>query len=117
MPASHLDSGYNTYNGLAACHLFRREYAKSSEWALRATSAAYGNYLTHLYLAAARVGLGDIDKAMAAMDIARRLSPRWIQHLLEGHAPVREGLYRQHLTTFFRIAAGLEEPEAAERFR
>lgn len=109
--------GYNTYAGLAQCCLFTREYRKGVEWAMRSHGQASGHALTQLMLAALLVGLGELDQAKAAMEVARRLAPDWVRSRLEGQAAIREGANRQHFITFIRVAAGLEPPEAAQALR
>ena len=110
-------AAYNTYTGLALCHLFTKEYRKGVEWAMRATAAAPGNCLAHLALAALLVGLDELGQARAAFEVARRLAPAYVQSRLDGHALIREGEYRQRFTTFIRIAAGLEDPDTAKPLR
>ena len=109
--------GYDTYAGLAKCCLFTREYRKGVEWAMRSHGQASGHVLTQLMLAALLVGLDELDQAKAAMEVARRLAPDWVQSRLEGQAAIREGANRQRFITFIRVAAGLEPPEAAQALR
>ena len=47
----------------------------------------------------------------------QRLVPELIQSRLNGVVPFRKAEDRQRLTTFLRIAAGLEDPSAAEALR
>ena len=110
-------AAYNTYTGLALCHLLTKEYRKGVEWAMRATAAAPGNCLAQLSLAALLVGLDELGQARAALEVARRLAPAYVQSRLDGHATIREGEYRQRFTTFIRIAAGLEDPDTAKPLR
>ena len=110
-------AGYDTYAGLAKCCLYTREYRKGVEWAMRSHGQASGHALTQLMLAALLVGLDELDQAKAAMEVARRLAPDWVQSRLEGQAAVRQGANRQRLITFIRVAAGLEPPEAARALR
>ena len=115
------------YGNLASAHLATREYAKGLEWARRALSAAPNNSEAILYMAALHVGQGDIDQARAAMDHVRRLAPASVQHLGGarsdgGKSASRKdddagAVARQRMKVFLRIAAGLEDPSAADALR
>jgi adenylate cyclase len=63
------------------------------------------------------VGLAEIDKAKAAFDSVRRIAPEFIQSRLEGFAPFRKAEDRERYSVFVRIAAGLEDPSAADALR
>jgi hypothetical protein len=47
----------------------------------------------------------------------RRLAPERMDFLLAGNTPITERQCKQRFTTFLRIAAGLEEPNAAKALR
>jgi adenylate cyclase len=111
------------YTNLANAHLAAREYAKGLAWAQRATSTAPDFAHAFLISAALYVGLGEIDKATAALERARQLAPEGLKirsksepsdagARAEGGADLR---LRFH--TFLRIAAGLEDPSAADALR
>ena len=112
---------------LANAHVAAREYAKGLEWARRATGAAPNYGEAFLHTAALHVGLGDIDKAKAALERARALAPEFIEYHLQGRSrtemptprkPVDGGAeFRRRYHIFLRIAAGLEDPSAAEALR
>jgi adenylate cyclase len=115
------------YANLANAHLAAREYAKGLEWARRATGSAPNYGEAFLWTAGLYVGLGDIDKAKSALERARALAPDYIQYLLQSHSrietpnprkPVDGGTEsRRRIQIFLRIAAGLEDPSAAEALR
>jgi hypothetical protein len=68
----------------------------------------------HLYLATNYVGLGEIEKARAAMAEAQRVGPEFAEcHLTGAFA----GADRERQWLFSRIAAGLEDRCAAEALR
>jgi len=53
----------------------------------------------------------------AAFEAARRLAPEYIQQRLDGLSYYRNAEHRQRGTLFLRIAAGLEDPSAADALR
>ena len=55
--------------------------------------------------------------ANAALDRARRIAPEYVQARLDGYAPYRRPEDLQRFTVFLRVAAGLEDPGAADKFR
>ncbi len=112
-----------TYSNLANAHLAARDYGKGMEWAMRATNAAPGLANAHAITAALFVGLGEIDKAKAALETARRLAPE-ATHIRPKAKPAdpskpmdRGSELRDRYHTFMRIAAGLEDPSAADALR
>ena len=70
-----------------------------------------------MFLAASEVGLGNLEKAMPALDKARRIAPEFIQTRLNGTMPFRNPEHLKRFTTFIRVAAGLEDPSAADALR
>jgi adenylate cyclase len=115
------------YANLANAHLAAREYAKGLDWALRATGSAPNYGEAFLHTAGLYVGLGDIDKAKSALERARALAPEYVQHLLQRQSTIetpnpRKSVdggteFRRRYHIFLRIAAGLEEPSAADALR
>ena len=63
------------------------------------------------------VGVGDIAAAKVAFAEARRLAPAWADHCLAGRVVFRKPEHVRRVTTFARIAAGLEDPGAADAVR
>lgn len=63
------------------------------------------------------IGSGDIAAAQASCAEAQRLSPAWVKHCLAGRIVYRKPEHVRRATTFLRIAAGLEDPSAAEVLR
>ena len=63
------------------------------------------------------VGLGDIATARAALEAARGLAPEYVQGRLDGQSAYHRPEDRRRITTALRIAAGLEDPSAADALR
>ena len=72
----------------------------------------------HVNLAICFVGAGEIDKARAVFAAGQRLAPEYFRSRLEGKSIVRPtGGSQSGSSTFLRIAAGLEDPSAADALR
>ena len=110
-------NAHNIYSQLALAHIIAGDYREGLEWAMQSRSAAPAFVQAHLHVAVLHVGLGEIDKAEAALEAARRLGPELVQIRLaeKAGAPGRE--FQRRYDTFLRIAAGLEDPSAAEALR
>src|SRR5262249_24096746 len=63
-------------------------------------------------LAASYVGLGQYDHARSAFAAACRAGPKYVELIISGNITThnRNPNYRARMTTFLRIAAGLENP-------
>jgi hypothetical protein len=73
---------------------------------------------SHLNLATCLVGMGEIGKAKAAFKAAQGLAPPdYFRRRLAGASPYARQEDRTRMQTFLRIAAGLEDPSAAEAHR
>ena len=99
-----------------AC-LFIGRYAEGVEYALSAIAQAPIGPALHAQLAMNYVGLGETAKAKVALEDARRISPGFVQRALEGDLSFRREQDRQKVMVFLRVAAGLEEPGAADALR
>ncbi len=84
---------------------------------MRAAADAPGFAFTHGWTVLAHVGLGALDQAKSALELMQRLSPGLVQRWLQGGAAIADETARQRLTTFMRVAAGLEDPSAADALR
>jgi hypothetical protein len=71
----------------------------------------------HLFAAAMHVGLGEIGKARAALEVARGLAPEMVQARLTQRPPGSGTEFQRRNDLFLRVAAGLEDPGAAEALR
>jgi adenylate cyclase len=99
-----------------ACFL-AKDYGNGIRWGLAATQETPRLFNVQTFLALNFVGLGDIDKAAAALTTARQLSPGYVEARLKGVTVYRRPEDRCRQTVFLRIAAGLEDPSAADAFR
>ena len=100
----------------AAC-FFLRNYTLGLDYARLAVSEAPNSSTTHLNHVLVAVGAADMAAARAAFESARRLAPGHIQKRLAGRSAYRDPQDQQRTTSAFRIAAGLEDPSAADAWR
>ena len=105
------------YSGLAQGSCFTAEYANGVEYARRGVSTAPNYGFNHVYLAMNYVGCGELDKAGAAFAVAQRLIPAWVESRLQRESPILHPSDRRRFRVFLRVAAGLEEPSAADAVR
>jgi adenylate cyclase len=107
-----------TYMGLALASLCTGEYSDGVEFAQQGLHAAPEYAMLHGYLAMNYVGLGDLERARAAAEAARRFAPRWVERALQSNwTALRRPEDFERRKIFFRVAAGLEDPGAAEALR
>ena len=104
----------NLHQQLAMASFSARQYANGVAYALLGIDEAPSLPPLHVLLATNYVGLGEIEKAKAAMAAARRLGPEFVECHLAGEL---YGVKHERHRTFARIAAGLEDPSAAEALR
>jgi tetratricopeptide (TPR) repeat protein len=100
----------------AACFLLR-EHARGVEYALRSVSEAPNWPISHTTHATVAVGVGDLASASAALEAARRIAPEYVERRLRGESSFHRPEDASRITLAFRIAAGLEDPSAAEALR
>lgn len=98
-----------------ACECARR-YADGVEYARLGIREAPHFAPLYAHLAVNYVGLGEIAKARAALDEATRIAPDQVERSLAGFM-FRNPDHQRRGTTFLRVAAGLEAPEAADPLR
>jgi adenylate cyclase len=91
-------------------------YADGVDYARLGIREAPGFAPLHAHLAVNYVGLGDIAKARAALDESTRIAPGQVERSLAGFM-IRQPQHPRRGTTFLRIAAGLEDPAAADALR
>jgi adenylate cyclase len=94
-----------------------RDYAATLHWALQSASERPNLVQNHAFAAQAYVGLGEIDKARAALETALTLGPEFVRVRLEGWSVYAKPEDRQRQITFLRVAAGLEDPSSADAWR
>jgi adenylate cyclase len=108
---------FNSYMLLSAAYLFTGDYSRGVESARLGLADAPGLPQAHGHLAMNYVGLGEIAGAKDAFSEARRLGPGWAERGLSGGFVYRKPEHLRRATTFLRIAAGLEDPSAADALR
>ncbi|MBS0527620.1 MAG: hypothetical protein JSS04_28620 [Proteobacteria bacterium] len=106
-----------TYNMLAHASFSGKQYVEGAGWASRALNERPEYPPPHLLLAICLVGTGEIDKAKAAFTTGQRVSPEFFRTRLKGTPAYARPEDRERATTFLGIAAGLEDPSAAEALR
>lgn len=105
------------FAALGFAHFAVRNYAGAAE-AAEAAMAEAANSATPLILGAiAWVGAGQIDRATAAFREVERIAPTLAAARLAGRWLSSNPDYLARADLFFRIAAGLAPPEAAEAMR
>ncbi len=108
---------YNSHLQLTMGYLFTGDYGRGAEHARLGIADAPGVPQLHGHLAMNLVGLGDIAAAISACAEARRLAPAWVERCLAGRISYRKPEHLRRATTFLRIAAGLDDPGAADAVR
>jgi adenylate cyclase len=93
-----------------------RRYADGVNYATLGIREAPGLATLYAHLAVNYVGLGEIAKARAALDEATRIAPGQVERSLAGFM-FRKEEHQRRGTTFLRVAAGLEDPTAADALR
>jgi adenylate cyclase len=110
---------YMTYNVLANACFIAKRYADGIDWASRALRERPQMLGAHAYAVLNLVGLGEIGKAKAMFETLQKVASatEFLRRRLEGTSPFGRPEDRRRATTFLRIAAGLEDPSAAEALR
>jgi adenylate cyclase len=102
---------------LALSFMLARDYQNALEYSLLASNENSTLPSPYAFAAVAYVGLGDFDKAGRSVEKLRALAPEYLQSRLNGEVLAQTAEFRDRFTTFLRVAAGLEEPSAADRCR
>jgi adenylate cyclase len=108
---------YQTYNQLAFASFGAKLYAEGVNWAARALNEMPRHLAANGSRVLCLVGTGEIDKAKAAFNSAYGLAPEFFRTRLEGFSVLARPEDRQRNIIFFRVAAGLEDPSAADALR
>jgi tetratricopeptide (TPR) repeat protein len=112
-PLSHI-----TYTMLARAKFGAKQYTEGIRWAARAINDKPTLVMPHISLTCCLVGAGEIDKAKAAFEALQKVaSEEWVRSRLEGSSEYARPADRTRHRTFLRIAAGLEDPSAADALR
>ena len=106
-----------TYNLLGSACFGARRYAEGASWNLRAINDKPKWVGAYRGLSACLVGAGEIARAKRAFADGQKLSPAFFRMGLEGHSPFALPHDRQRFHTFLRVAAGLDDPVAADSLR
>ena len=102
---------------LGFAHFTVRDYAAAVQAAQEALREAPGAAVPHLICAIGWVGVGEIGFAKAAFQTLQQLAPKLAQARLAGQWLSTNLDYFKRGHTFLRIAAGLEDPSAADALR
>ncbi len=108
---------YNILNVLGWACFCARDYAKGAEWAQRSAGEAPNLPASHLALVVNWVGLAEVARAKSEFQVLRNLAPEFVESRLAGRFTFSNPELVRRATTFLRIAAGLEDPGAAEALR
>jgi adenylate cyclase len=108
---------YLLYLQLTQASICCGDYANGVAYALLGIGEAPSFPLLHVVLAISYVGLSEIAQAKATLDEARRVGPDLVERRLAGGWVFRKPEHHRRMTTFLRIAAGLEDPSAADVLR
>jgi len=105
------------YNAMCGAAFAAKRYEDGVRWGLRAIHdmprmpQPYGN------VALCYLGLGEIEKGKAAFDKLREIAPVYVESRVRGHTIWVDPEVRKRALTFYRVAAGLEDPSAAQALR
>ncbi|MFN0162981.1 MAG: adenylate/guanylate cyclase domain-containing protein [Burkholderiales bacterium] len=102
---------------LAWAYFYAGEFASGSEWAQRAIGEMPGFPAPHICLVVNLIGMAEFARAQAAFQVVQALAPKLVAARLAGQWVSSDPAYRHRATTFLRIAAGLEDPGAADALR
>jgi TolB-like protein/class 3 adenylate cyclase len=107
-----------TYNLLAWASFGAKQYAEGVGWASRAINNMPKMIQVHTCYVTCLVGTGAIAKAKAAFEAFQKLAPpEYVQSGLEGSSLYARPEDRTRSVAFLRVAAGLEDPSAADALR
>jgi adenylate cyclase len=105
------------YQQLAMSCLCLGRYADGLAYGAQGVAEAPGLSALHAYIAMNNVGLGELDGAKLAYQAAQRAGAEYVDRVLAGELVSRKPVCGRRAITFLRIAAGLEDPGAADALR
>jgi adenylate cyclase len=108
---------YDTYHMLGFANFGTKQYAEGVRWEARALNDKPEMVQPHLVLAICYVGAHEIAKARSMFAAGQWLAPEYVKSRLKGTWAYARPEDIKRATTFFRIAAGLEDPSAAGELR
>ena len=110
--------GFMTDNALASACFIGKRYAEAIDWASRVLRERPRFLPAHGYLVVDLVGAGEIAKARAMFETFQQVaSAEYLTRRLKGGWSFSRSEDRKRATVFLRIAAGLEDPSAADALR
>lgn len=110
-------SRYIVLNFMGWAYFNARDYANGTEWAQQSVRQAPAFASSRLSLVLNSAGLGNIELAAAEYQTLRKLSPEMAEKTVTGQWLSKDPEFVKRATIFVRIAAGLENPAAAEAVR
>jgi adenylate cyclase len=108
---------YRGHMMLAVSLFAIRDYAAALVEIGKAMAESPKDGYLRIFASQINVALGDLVSARAAFVEAQRLAPELVQRRLDGISPIRNAELRNRGTVFLRIAAGLDQPSAADLLR
>lgn len=102
---------------LAFAQFIVRDYPAAAATAESASREAPDAAVPLVVGAISRVGAGEIEPAKVAFRTLQRLAPKLVEARLAGYWLSSDLAYVTRCQTFLRIAAGLEDPSAADALR
>jgi tetratricopeptide (TPR) repeat protein len=108
---------YDTYHMLGFASFGAKQYAEGIRWELRALNDKPEMIQPHSTLALCYVGANEVAKPRSVFAERQRLGPEFFKGRLEGNSFYARPEDRKRQSAFLRIAAGLEDPSAAEALR
>lgn len=109
---------YTIYHDLGYACFIAKRYADGIDWASRALRERPSMPSSHFHVVLNLVGLGKIGEAKARFEALQRVaSSEVLNGRLEGSWALGRSEDRRRATIFLRVAAGLEDPSAADEVR
>jgi adenylate cyclase len=108
---------YDIYHLLGVANFVARQYSEGIRWALRALNDKPEMIPPRVNLMCCYVGANDVAKARAMFGAGQKPAPEYVKSRLEGRSPFARPEDSKRATTFLRVAAGLEDPSAAQALR
>jgi adenylate cyclase len=105
---------YFIRNLLGWAYFSAGDYAKGADSAQRSIGEAPNFPAPHLSLVLNLIGLAEIVRGKSEFQVMRNLAPEMVEARLAGQWSASSPEWRQRATTFLRIAAGLDDPSAAD---
>ena len=99
-----------------ACFMLS-DHVRALDHALASASEAPNWPIAYTSMTIAAVGLGNLDVARSALEAAQRLAPDYVAARLSGKHTYQRVEDGERLVLALRIAAGLDDPSAAESLR